>query len=263
MSSIGFSSSIMSLINLRANQQQSAIGFERLATGLAINRASDNPSGLIASNQMASRLGSIQAQITSTDRNITTLNTQDGALSATLDAVADLGPLVIQSANAGGGSSSELNAIGTQIDGVLAGVDRLAASTDIDIMSEVTTEMVVGTDETTGDPITETVSLSDLSRVMETDPEAAQRLVDGARDAVVTRQAEVGIEARAAESERRVLEEEQINVARAYSSIRDTDYAQESSNLVRSQILEQASIYTILAQRQTASTVLGLLNISA
>lgn len=253
----------MSLINLQANQQQSAIGFERLATGLAINRASDNPSGLIASNQMATRLGSIQAEITSIDRNITTFNTLDGALSATLDGISDLGPLVIQAANTGGLSSSEMGAIQTQIGGVMSGISQLAASTDIDIMHDVTTDMVVGTDEVTGDPITETVSLSDLSRVIDIDPEAAQRLVDGARDAVVTRQAEVGIEARAAESERRVLEEEQINVARAYSSIRDADYAQESSNLIRSQILEQATIYTLLAERQSAQTVLSLLDISA
>lgn len=263
MSSIGFSSSIMSTINLQANQQRSTIGFERLSTGLAINRASDNPAGLIASNEMAARLGSIQAEITSIDRNITSLNTHDGALGAALENMSDLGSLVIQSANTGGQSSSEMGAIQTQVEGVLSGIERLASSTDIDFMRDVTTEMVVGTDETTGDPITETVSLSDLSRVMQSDPEAAQRLVDGARDAVVTRQAEVGIEARAAESERRVLEEEQINVARAYSSIRDTDYARESSNLVRSQILEQASIYTILAERQSAETVISLLNINA
>ncbi len=153
-----------------------------------------------------------------------------------------------------------MDAIQTQVTGILTGIDRIASATGIDITNEVTTEMVIGTDETTGDPITETVSLAELARVLETDPEAAQRLVEGARQALVTAQAQVGIEARAAESERRVLEEEQINLARAYSQTRDADYARESSNMIRSQILTQASVYTILAQRQSDGMLLGLLS---
>ncbi|PCI09007.1 hypothetical protein COB72_07310 [bacterium] len=259
MSSINSATSLLLINSLNSNQRSAMNTLERLATGNAINRASDNPSGLIASENFATRLNVIQTKITSFERNEAVLNIQDGRLSATLDNVSDLTSLVIQGASTGGMTSSEMGAIQTQIGGILTGITRIAAATGLDIMNDVTTEMVVGTDETTGDPITETVSLSDLSRVLETDPEAAQRLVDGARQAVVTAQAEVGIEARASESERRILEEEQINVARAYSQIRDTNYAKESSNLIRSQILEKASIYTILAERQSAANVLTLL----
>jgi len=260
MSSINSSSTSLLLTNrLNANNQSAMNTLERLATGNRINRASDDPAGLIASENFASRLNVIQSKITSFERQEAVLNTQDGRLSATRDNISDLEGLVVQGSSPGGMSSSEMGAIQTQVGGILTGITRTASAAGIDVMNDVTTEMVVGTDEATGDPITETVSLSDLSRVLETDPEAAQRLVDGAREAVVTAQAEVGIEARAAESERRVLEEEQINVARAYSETRDADYAKESSNLVRSQILSQASVYTILAERQTADSVLGLL----
>lgn len=264
MSSINSSTSLLLINNLNTNQRSSMGTLERMATGSSINRASDNPAGLIASENFASRLNVIQTQISMGERNGAVLNIQDGHLGATLDNISDLDGLVIQGASPGGMSSSEMGAIQTQIGGVLTGITRTASAAGVDVMSSVTTEMVIGTDETTGDPITETVSLSDLSRVLETDPAAAQRLVDGARDVIVTAQAEVGIEARATESERRVLEEEQINLARAYSKTRDADYAKESSNLIRSQILGQASIYTILAERQSASNVLSLLgNISA
>jgi len=264
MSSINSSTSILLTNTLNANQRSAMNTLEKLATGNAINRVSDNPAGLIASENFASRLNVIQAKITSFERTESVLNVQDGRLNATQDNISDLGSLVIQGSNAGGLTGSEMGAIQTQIGGILTGITRTASAAGIDIMNDVTTEMVVGTDETTGDPITETVSLADLSRVLETDPAAAQRLVDGARDAVVSAQAEVGIEARAAESERRVLEEEQINVARANSQTRDTDYAKESSNLIRSQILSQAGVYTILAERQNAESVLSLIsNISA
>ncbi len=261
MSSINSSATTLLLTNqLNANGRSTINILERLATGNAINRASDDPAGLIASENLTSRLSAIEAQITSADRTVMTLNVQDANLGATLENIADLDTLVLQGSNIGGLTDSEMGAIGTQITGILTGIDRIASAADIDLTSQITTEMVVGTDEATGDPITETVSLADLARVLETDPEAAQRLVAGARDAAVIARAQVGIEARAAESQRRVLEEEQINLARANAQIRDTDYARQSANAIRSQILEQASIYTILASRQSAQSVLGLLS---
>ncbi len=261
MSSINSSATTLLLTNqLNANNQSTINTLERLATGNAINRASENPAGLVASENLAWRLSTIEAQITSADRTVMTLNVQDANLGATLENIADLDTLVLQGSNIGGLTDSEMGAIGTQITSILTGIDRIASAADIDLTSQVTTEMIVGTDETTGDPITETVSLSDLARVLETDPEAAQRLVAGARDAAVIARAQVGIEARAAESQRRVLEEEQINLARAYSQIRDTDYARQSANAIRSQILGQASLYTVLASRQSAQSVLGLLS---
>jgi len=263
MSSINFGSSFFAISQLNANTQSASTALERLSTGYSINRASDNPSGIIAVENFVTRLNEISSEITSIDRNITNSNIQDGMLGSTLDNLADLDGLVIQASNEAGLSDSEIGAIQTQVHSVLRGVSHLASSTDIDIMNDVTTEMVVGTDELTGDDITETVSLSDLASVIESDPEAAQRLVDGARDAVLERRAEVGAEANASESERRVLEEEQINVARAASITRDADYARESSNLIRSQILSQASVYTILASQQNAQNVLSLLDISA
>lgn len=251
------------LRSIATNQQQIGRTFERLATGRAINRGSDGPAELIASENFAARLSQNQAEIKAIMRNESFMNIRDGALGAQLDNIGDLDGLVVEAANTAGLTGSEIGAISTQVVGVLNGIERVLPATGIDIMRDVTTQMQVGTDEGTGDPIYEQVSLSDLSRVIEQDPQAAQRLVDGARDAVLQERAQVGADQRAAEAERRVLEEEQINVARANSTIRDADYARESSNLVRNQILGQASIAAELASRTSAKAVLQLLNISA
>lgn len=245
------------------NGQQAFRTLERLATGSVINRGADDPAGLIASENFAARLSANQAEITTIQRNEAFLNIRDGALGAQLDNVGDLDSMMVQAANGAGLTGSEMGAIVTQVDGALNGIERVLPATGVDIMRDVTTQMEVGTDEATGDPIYEEVSLSDLSRVIQEDPEAAQRLVDGAREAVLQERAQIGADQRAAEAERRVLEEEQINVARAYSSIRDADYARESSNLVRNQILGEATIAAELASRASASNVLRLLDISA
>jgi len=245
------------------NTQLAMRTLERLATGSAINRGADDPAGLIASENFAARLSANQAEITTIQRNEAFMNIRDGALGAQLDNISDLDSMVVQASNGAGLTDAEMGGIVTQVNGALNGIDRVLPATGIDIMSDVTTQMQVGTDEGTGDPIYEEVSLRDLSRVIQEDPEAAQRLVDGARDAVLQERAQVGADQRAAEAERRVLEEEQINVARAYSSIRDADYARESSNLVRNQILGEATIAAELASRTSAVSVLRLLDIRA
>lgn len=261
MSRIGTNGTFQRIIG--QNNQQSMRTLERMATGYAINRGADDPAGLIATENFAARLSANQAEITAIERNEAFLNIRDGALGAQLDNLGDLDGLVVQAANEGGLAGGELDAISTQVSGVLSGIDRVLPATGIDVMRDVTTQMQVGTDEVSGDPIYEEVSLSDLSRVIEQDPQAAQRLVDGARDAVLQERAQVGADQRAAEAERRVLEEEQINVARAHSSVKDTDYARESSNLVRNQILGEASIAAELTSRTSAAAVLRLLDVRA
>lgn len=261
MSRIGTNGTLQRIIG--QNNQQAMRTLERMATGYAINRGADDPAGLIATENFAARLSANQAEITSIERNEAFLNIRDGALGAQLDNLGDLDGLVVQAANEGGLAGGELDAISTQVSGVLSGIDRVLPATGIDVMRDVTTQMQVGTDEVSGDPIYEEVSLSDLSRVIEQDPQAAQRLVDGARDAVLQERAQVGADQRAAEAERRVLEEEQINVARAHSSVKDADYARESSNLVRNQILGEASIAAELASRTSAAAVLRLLDVRA
>ena len=262
MSRIGFIGTGTLLNSIAANQRQTAGITERMATGQAINRSADGPAELIASEGFKARLSQNQAKINAITRNENSLNIRDGALGAQLDNISDLDGLTVQAANSAGLTGAESGAIATQVGGIMSGIQRVMPATGVDIMSDVTTEMQVGTDETTGDPIYETVSLRDMERVMEQDPEAAQRLVDGARDAVLQERAQVGADQRAAESERRVLEEEQINVAQAHSSIRDADYARESSSLVRSEILTKTSIATELIARTSAKSVLQLLDVT-
>lgn len=261
MSRIGTQSTNAFTRPIATNRQAEFRALERLATGSAINRGADDPAGLIASENFRARLSANRAEVKAIERNEASMNIRDGALGAQLDNIADLDGLVVQAANAGGSTSSESQAIATQASGVLRGIERVLPATGIDIMSDVTTQMRVGTDESSGDPIYEQVSLRDLSRVIEQDPQAAQRLVDSAREAVLQERAQVGADQRAAESERRVLEEEQINLARANSTIRDADMARERSNQVRAQILDQSSIAAELAARDASASVLRLLDL--
>ncbi|MBL4810454.1 MAG: flagellin [Phycisphaerales bacterium] len=247
------------LQGLNRSNQMLARSSERLATGLAINRGSDNPAGLIASEALRGRLASIDSTIRATSRNNMTLSIEAGALSSVSGSVADLRGLVVQGANAGGLTGAESGAISGSISSALQGMEFALGQAGSDILSDVRVDRQIGTDAVTGDPIYETLTLSDLPGLVESDPVSAQALVDEASSAIATRRGEIGAEQRANESMQRAMEEEQINVARAESSIRDTDYAKEASESVRASILGKASISVLLIGQEQSKRVLDLL----
>jgi len=91
MSGYGLDSSFYSVLNAMNRttmaQQQSML---RLTTGYRINKASDDPSGLIAVSQLASELTAIQAASDNATRANAMMNVADGALSEVQDMVSEI-----------------------------------------------------------------------------------------------------------------------------------------------------------------------------
>jgi len=251
------------LQGLNRSNQLFAQSTERLSTGLRINRGSDDPAGLIASEAIGSQLMALGARSGSLTRSNMNLAIQVGALSAASTSINGLQSLVVQGANAGALTGAESGAISSTASGILQGLtfatNQPGGEALAEVLGDVSIQREIGTDLGTGDPIYETLTLSDLPGLINSDPESAQALVDEAGRAVTTRQAEIGAEQRSNESMQRAMEEEQINLARAQSSIRDTDYAEEASNSVRASILSKASISVLLIGQQQSKAVLDLL----
>lgn len=252
-----FSAGLQGLNRSNMNLAQSS---ERLSTGLRINRGADDPAGLIASEHLDGQLASIAAESKSLQRSNMNLATEDSVLAASSRGVRDLRSLVVQGANSGALTGAELEAISNGASGIIQGLTYLAQQSGSETLSGISVERNIGTDPGTGDPIFETITMSDLPALIESDPETAQELVDAASSAVTTRQAEIGAEQRSNESMQRAMEEEQVNVARAQSSIRDADYAKEASESVRASILGKTSMKAILIGQQQAKSVLDLLS---
>ncbi|MBO6514117.1 MAG: hypothetical protein JJ974_09150 [Phycisphaerales bacterium] len=244
---------------LNRSNRMLAQSSERLATGLRINRGSDDPAGLIASEHLRGRLESISSESRALGRSNMSLAIEDGVLSAANQSVGDLRSMVVQSANAGGLTDSELGAISSSAGEIIQGLSQSAAQYGSDVLSGISIERQIGTDPGTGDPIFETLTMSDLPALMESDPESAQALIDEASSVITTRQAEIGAEQRANESMQRAMEEQQVNIARAESTIRDTDYAREASESVRASILGKASILVLQIGQERAGAVLDLI----
>ncbi len=248
------------LTNLRAlgqHQQTQQTSLERLTTGKQINRAADDPSGVVVAQDFKVRQLEITKKLDGFERETARLGATEGGLSVLQDMVIELSGLIVKGANTGALSQDEQNALGIQIDGILKGIDHIAQSTMFNGDQILIGYSAAGLGLTPRTPEGETPM--DLKTLVAKDPEAAQTLVKGAEERISGSRAAIGNRMRAIDAEMNVLREEFAGNASVLSRIEDADYAKESAELVRSQILEQATVQAIRIERENAERVLDLI----
>ena len=101
----------------------------RLSTGLRINSGKDDPAGLIASETLRSSMRAINTAIDNATRADTIVAVAEGGLQEISSLLLDLESLVDQTANEAGVTQGEINANQSQIDSILASINRLAEAT--------------------------------------------------------------------------------------------------------------------------------------
>lgn len=114
---------------LNQNNQSLSSSLERLSTGLRINRASDGPAGLIASQNLRAEQAGLKSAISNAERADQVANIAEGGLTEVSSLLTELQGLVTSSANSAGLSTEEKEANQLQIDSILQTIDRLAEST--------------------------------------------------------------------------------------------------------------------------------------
>jgi flagellin len=114
---------------LRQNESAQNTSLERLSTGLRINTGADDPSGLIAAENLKSQTTGLTAAISNANRANNIIGTADGGLGEINNLLTSLQGLVSQSANSGGLSTAEVAANQTQVDSILNTINRIAGST--------------------------------------------------------------------------------------------------------------------------------------
>jgi flagellin len=105
---------------------------ERLGTGFRINRGSDDPAGLIASEKLRREKVAIEAAIGNAERADQIVNIAEGGITEINNMLVELQSLVVQTANEGGLSEEEKEANQLQIDAILQTVDRIASTTSFE-----------------------------------------------------------------------------------------------------------------------------------
>ncbi len=108
-----------------------AIGrtIERLASGLRVNRAADDPAGLIISENLRSQIAGLQQAINNAQDATNMIKTAEAALDEVHTALRTMRQLVLHAANTGVNDYAALMADQTQIRSLIDSINRIADQT--------------------------------------------------------------------------------------------------------------------------------------
>ena len=240
---------------------------ERLATGKRINRAADDPSGLIAADNMAMERAELGGKISSSERLLNLLGAREGALSVIEDLLIEMEGLTVEAANRDGFGDEEREGLQIQAESLYKTMEYLIETTtfggkriladssmvSVGSSTEIINGLQIGemgvvsreVENEEGDAVTEFFSLKNIFNdlnLVDGDIELAAESVGGAREAITRMRAGVGVKIRAVETDVRVWGGRMDKLAELESEIRDADFAEEIANMIRGQMLEEAAI---------------------
>lgn len=233
--------------------RETGIHLERLSTGKKVNRASDDPPGIVAITEIGVRQKVINVRRDRIAFEQSYLGAQDGAKSVVGDLLIDLKGIVLAGANRGGLTDEERDAMQIEADSILHTINGLSNTSEFNgqkLLAGLTTDSLDLSGLFSGGKYA--LSGDELE-------DAATR-VDAALERINTERSAAGNRAKQLESEDRTLATELEAITGIRSSIEDTDYAVETSALVRSQMLAQAATFvTLFSRDMKAQTMMTLL----
>lgn len=254
---------------------------ERMTTGYKINHARDNAAGYSISEAWKTKLGSIDVASQNAAMGLDLLRTAEENYALINTHLQRMRDLTEQAANGTYGTTS-LDAIKEEMKARAAEISRIALSTeynDIKFMTDgqAAINLQVGISNTNSQITLEAALFGDttlktISGYGEADDDAfiaacgatataAAHLVklDDAIKAISTRITKIGAAQNRVESAMETLNTQSQNITSSLSTLRDTDVAQESSNYIKAQILQQASATLLSTANQAPSIALNLI----
>lgn len=259
--------------NLSASQSSLTTSLQRLSSGLRVNSAKDDAAGLAIAERMNAQVKGMNVAIRNANDAISLSQTAEGALGKVGDALQRMRELAVQSANASNGTSDRANLqteyaqLSAEVTRVLTGTkfngtDLLNTATTLTFQvgaNNVATDQIAiaTTDLTAGAGITGAVG-ADISTSQAT-AQAAIDSLDTAIGEITTARATFGAAQNRFDSVISNLQVAAENQAAARSRITDTDFAAETANMTRGQILQQAGTAMLAQANALPNTVLTLL----
>jgi len=249
-----------------------AKSLERLSSGLKINRAADNPAGLVISEQMRAQIAGLEQAIENSERGVTFAQVADGALVEVNAILIQLRQLALDSANEGVNDANAMSANQSEVVNALAAIDRVHANTQYATKSVFsgsvyTFQIGANAGQTAtinfgqiATSILATGALATIDVTSATLATAALSVIDSAITQVATLRGNIGsFQKNTLETNIANLRVSFENLTAAESTVRDADFAGEMAEFTRSQILVQAGTAMLAYANQGPSAVLSLL----
>jgi len=266
-------SAIAAQNSLRSSSLNQQTSMERLSSGMRINNAKDDAAGLAISTRMTAAIRGMDAAMRNANDGISATQTAEGSLSAIQDSLQRIRELAVQSANDTNGdadhSSLDLEAkqLITEIDRVVSVtkfngvklIDGNFSGKSIQVGSGMSADDKISV--TIGDASTSSTGLniSAIDLTASSSAYDALGVLDSALDKVTTMRSNMGAYQNRFNAAITNLSNTTMNLQAARSRILDTDYARETTNLAKAQIIQQAATAMLAQANQSSQTVLALL----
>ena len=270
--------------SLNMSQGSLATSMQRLSSGMRVNSAKDDAAGLAIAERMNAQVRGMNAAVRNANDGISMAQTSEGSLGKVADALQRMRELAVQSANATNSYSDnisldkEFGELATEVQRVLGNTtfngkhvlgteagamqfqvganttaDDTINITTIDLTADATITAVAGTDNTGAGRavIDDTADVATIHQVIDG--------IDTALNTVNSERATLGASQSRFESVIANLQVSVENQTAAKSRIMDADFAAETANMSRAQILQQAGNAMVAQANQLPQQVMRLL----
>jgi flagellin len=265
--------------NLNMSQGSLATSMQRLSSGLRVNSAKDDAAGLAIAERMNAQVRGMNVAVRNANDGISMSQTAEGALSQVSNSLQRMRELAVQARNATN-SSSDKNSLNKEFSQLQAEITRVLGGTTFNgkaILGADATALTfqIGANTTVDDTITISTSnmtqnatitavtststalidatatsgaigtvINNIDAALDTinDTRATYGATQSRFDAIITN-LQVGVE----------------NQSAARSRIMDADFASETANMSRAQVLQQAGTAMVAQANQLPQQVLKLL----
>jgi flagellin len=276
------------------NERQMNTAMERLSTGQRINGAKDDAAGLAISSRMTSQIRGLEVGVRNANDAISMISVADGALVEVTNMLQRMRELALQSAN-GTTTAADRTYLNTEYVNLIAEIERIATQTQwngrniLDGAANATGDTTVAFQVGANGGQTISVNFGNISQdsgsgttVFEVFEQSGTLAAGAGISATTTAAAlttaasavvEIDSAITAVNSQRATygaainqltyaidnLSSVKVNAEASRSRILDTDYAIETSELARTQIIQQAGTAMLAQANQLPQTVLSLL----
>ena len=273
---------------LTKNDRELSAAMQQLSTGRKINSAADNASGLAISARMTSQIRGLDQAVRNANDGVSMVQVAEGALEEIGSMLQRIRELAVQSGT-GTTASADRSSLNTEFQTLVDEIDRIVDNTTFNgrnvlnaaaggaaTVSKVAFQVGAGTKQTisltfgnflqtgasgtfkslasatlTLSAATTTLGITNASKVMVVTDLAIERVSkQRATFGAITNRLEHAIDN---------LTNVKTNTEASRSRILDTDYAESTSELARTQIIQQAGTAMLAQANQLPQTVLALL----
>ena len=268
--------------NLNQSQSTLATSMQRLSSGLRVNSAKDDAAGLAIAERMNTQVRGMNVAIRNANDGISLSQTAEGGMQEISNMLQRMRELAVQSAN-GTNSADDRGNLDAEFQALNSGIGRIAETTQFNGISvlnspasgsgsgAVAASIVFQVGANTASGNTLSISLKEITALAPASGSGtvnigtvsgtteAMTAIDDMISTITTARADFGAVQSRFESAISNLQIGMENQAAARGRIMDADFAVETANMTRSQILQQAGNAMVSQANSAPQSVLQLL----